>query len=87
MTPLEFHFAVEGYNQRQEEALQLVYIGAAWQRCKKMPSTSKIFKTPKKQMTDEQMLKIVEELNTAFGGEDRRRKDGSSKEPDGSCGC
>lgn len=75
LTPYEFSLTVEAFNknkeEEQEEKLTLVWLGAAWQRAKKMPRLREILnkiETPQK-MTDEQMLKKVKALNSALGGE------------------
>lgn len=48
----------------------MTYLGAYWQRVKKMPNIKEILgkKEPKKKMTDEEMLKQVKQLNEIFGG-------------------
>lgn len=44
-----------------------------------MPNLNKLLGKEKKEMTDEQMFKMVQALNKAFGGEDRRCKYGNEK--------
>lgn len=75
MTPKEFTLYIKVYNEKRKEKdkdnITNAYLGAAWQRAKKLPNLKRLFdqeQQPKKQMTPEQMLKKVMELNKAFGG-------------------
>jgi predicted RNase H-like nuclease len=74
LTPYEFSLMVKSYTkkikQQQEDSLVLTYLGAAWQRAKKMPSLDRILgkQQQPKQMTPEEMLQKVLRLNKAFGG-------------------
>jgi hypothetical protein len=74
LTPYEFSLKVKAYSkkikQEQEEKLVLTYLGAAWQRSKKMPSLKQVLgkQETNKQMTPEEMLRKVIALNKAFGG-------------------
>lgn len=74
MTPYQLSLYIEDYNEKkkveQDEKLILTYMGAYWNRVKKMPSIKSILNksTHKKQMTDEEMLAEVKKLNQAFGG-------------------
>lgn len=76
MTPYQLSLEVEIYNEKkkaeQEEKLILTYLGAYWNRVKKMPTLKRILgkEEVKKQMTDEQMLERVKQLNKIFGGEE-----------------
>lgn len=75
LTPAELELTIKAYNEnkkeKQEERLILTWLGAAWQRSKKMPDIKKILnKTPtQKKMTDEEMLEQVKKINIALGGE------------------
>ncbi|SDM17347.1 hypothetical protein [Bacillus sp. OK048] len=74
MTPYELGLFIEHHNEKikfeVEEKITLVYLGAAWQRAKTMPSLDSILnkKPQRKQMTNEEMLEKVKHLNAAFGG-------------------
>jgi hypothetical protein len=75
MTPYELRLHILNFNEKlktdQEEKMVLAYLGAYWNRVKKMPSLNEILNKnqPKKTQTDEEMLKVVHSLNTMFGGE------------------
>jgi hypothetical protein len=75
MTPLEFRIHIKVYNeklkQESKDRLAQAYLGAAWQRAKKLPNFKKLFEMnePKKEMSDEEMLRVVMALNKAFGGD------------------
>lgn len=81
MTPYELSLHIKAFNenrkQDQEEKLTLTYLGAYWQRVKKMPRLKDILgKTqPKKSMSSKQMLTMVRHLNAAFGGEVKKNGD------------
>jgi hypothetical protein len=74
LTPFEFSLMVKAFSkktkQEQEDKLVLTYLGAAWQRAKKMPSLESIIgkQASKKEMSDKDMLQVVKALNKAFGG-------------------
>ena len=74
MTPHELNLYIQDYNEKQkvlnDEKLTLTWLGAYWQRVKKMPSLKQILgnNAPKKKMTNEEMLEEVKKLNAAFGG-------------------
>lgn len=55
----------------QEEKIVLTYLGAYWQRVNKLPSINEVLgkNKPKKEMTPEEMLEKIKQLNAAFGGE------------------
>lgn len=81
MTPRELYIAGEANNEKTLEEVaikkRLIYTQAVLNRAmiwakKQTPPYEKFFKEPKKAMTDEQMLKMVEALNKMFGGEDKR---------------
>ena len=75
LTPYEFSLEVKAYNKRtkaeQDERMTLTYLGAVWQRTKKMPKLQEFLhnKPQKKRMTSEQMFDMVKSLHAAFGGE------------------
>lgn len=74
MTPYEFFILVEGYTEREEERSKELIIQAyyteAFARMKKLPKLEKILNSTKpKKQTDEEMLRVVEELNKRLGGE------------------
>jgi hypothetical protein len=75
MTPHQLNLHVLDYNKRKkselEEKLVLTYLGAYWQRVKRMPSIKKVIgenqQAPKK-MTPDEVLEEVKKMNTALGG-------------------
>jgi hypothetical protein len=75
MTPHQLNLHVLDYNKCKkselEEKLVLTYLGAYWQRVKRMPSIKKVInenqQVPKKMAPDE-MLEEVKKMNTALGG-------------------
>lgn len=75
MTPYEFFILIEAYTENEEERSKELIIQAyyteTFRRMKKLPKLEKILKSnkPKKKQTDEEMLRIVEELNRKLGGE------------------
>jgi hypothetical protein len=75
MTPLEYGLYIKVYNEKLKQdgkdRLALAYLGAAWQRAKKLPNFKKILgmEQPQKKMTNEEMLLKVKQLNAAFGGD------------------
>lgn len=75
MTPHELNLYIQDFNEKQieksEEKLILTYLGAAWQRAKKMPNLKQILgkELPKKKMTPKEMLAQVRKLNAQLGGE------------------
>lgn len=77
MTPYQLSLYVQDYNERKavesEEKLVLTYLGAYWQRVKRMPSLKQVLgkMQPKKPMTAEEMLEQIKKINTALGGEVR----------------
>lgn len=76
MTPYELSLHVNAYNQNKkadhESRITQAYLTAAWQRAKKMPKLEKVLKPTPKQMTADQMLKVVEGLNRAVGGLEKK---------------
>lgn len=85
LTPCELNLMIKTYSEKKKEEskekLTLAYINAMWtvQWLGKKSShpkplkeiLEKIGNTEKKEMTDEQMLAVVQKLNTMFGGEVR----------------
>ncbi|MDB1924058.1 hypothetical protein PMY56_13645 [Clostridium tertium] len=75
MTPYEFFILVESYieteEERSKELIVQAYYAEAFARMKKLPKLEKILNTtkPKKKQSDEDMLRVVEELNRRLGGE------------------
>jgi hypothetical protein len=75
MTPLEYRLHIKVYNEKlkqdRKDRLALTYLGAAWQRAKKLPDYKRLLgmELPKKKMTNEEMLLKVKQLNAAFGGD------------------
>jgi hypothetical protein len=82
MTPHELNLFIKGYNDRlirdNKEGLTLAYLTAAWGRSKKLPDLKKILKEdkPKKGQTPEDMLRVVKQLNAAFGGKEVKQEVG-----------
>ena len=72
LTPFEFSLKLNSFNKQkkeeQEEKLTLTYLGALWQRVKKMPDLKDIIKQEQKEMTSEQILAQIKSINTALGG-------------------
>lgn len=76
ITPGELSIMVEAYNRKRkedhEEKLIVAYLGAYWQRVKKMPSIKEYLgqeeKKNKKNQTVEDMLNEIKKLNAALGG-------------------
>jgi hypothetical protein len=75
LTPFEFSLVVNAYiekeKQKEKDRLAQTYLGAAWQRAKKLPNFKKLLgmEQPQKKMTNEEMLLKVKQLNAAFGGD------------------
>jgi hypothetical protein len=77
MTPYELNLFINDFAERQqqerEDKLTITYLGAYWQRVEKLSINhlkKLLNKEPiKKEMTDEEMLKVVKRLNAVFGGE------------------
>lgn len=75
MTPHELNMHIEEFNQSriasQEEKITLAYLGAYWQRVKRMPSLKKVLgkeSTEKRQQTAADMLEEIKKINAAMGG-------------------
>lgn len=74
ITPHELNLYIEEYNLRKQEESEIrlvqAYLGAYWQRVKKMPSLQSVLKDmkPRKTQTDEQMLAQIKAINAAMGG-------------------
>lgn len=75
MTPHELNLHIEAYSERlrqeQNDGITLAYLGAYWNRVKRMPGLNNILgKTEKKiEQTPEQMLAAVKAMHAAMGGE------------------
>lgn len=78
MTPYELTLNARVYSkakkQESEERLILTYLGASWQRAKKMPPIKTILQTQneestKKKMSEEEILNAIKSLNSSFGGD------------------
>jgi hypothetical protein len=75
MTPLEFRLHIKVYNEKRKEnekdRIATAYLGAAWQRAKKLPNIKRLLEMEqqKRKMTNEEMLLKVKQLNAAFGGD------------------
>ena len=74
MTPYQLSVYADVYKDRkkqeEEEKVTIAYLGAYWQRVKKMPSLQEVLgkSKPKKEMSSQDMLKRVKQLNALFGG-------------------
>jgi hypothetical protein len=74
MTPYELNLFIQDFNDKQklmnEEKLTLTWLGAYWHRVEKLQPLKEVLgkQEVKKQMTNEQMLSAVTNLNAAFGG-------------------
>ncbi len=74
MTPYQLNLCVSEYNNRmakeEEEKLILAYLGAYWNRVKRMPSLKSVLgKNPvEKKMSPEEMLNEIKKLNASMGG-------------------
>ncbi|MEH7391774.1 hypothetical protein [Bacillus sp. JJ1474] len=82
LTPFEFNLMVKSYSSKMEadhhEKITLTYVNALWTAQwmagkSRPPSLDKLLNTDisKKEMSDEQMLERVKQLNAIFGGEVR----------------
>lgn len=74
MTPYELGLYIQDFNEQvkrdQEEKITLAYLGAYWQRVKKMPDLKKLLGQEKRstEQTPNQMLAEVKKLNAKMGG-------------------
>ena len=74
-TPYEFSIIVDGYSERKQHdydlAITQAYLLSRWVWAKKLPDLKKLLgkKEPKKDMTDDQMMKVCMALNKLYGGE------------------
>jgi hypothetical protein len=77
MTPYELALHLEAFIERTEEEknekLTLVWLGEHYHRIKKLPSLKQELERLRSEdkaqpMSDEEMLKVVERLNSQFGG-------------------
>lgn len=99
MTPHEVKLVIDVFNEadkaRQREAVTLVWMGAQFQRARRLPKLDKILKgdtpddaaaAPKKKrpMTDKQLLTRIKAMNKALGGtvvvKAREEEDDGNKE-------
>lgn len=76
MTPYELMLHVEAFLEKKqaavEEKITLVWLGEFYHRTKKLPSLKKVIKDiqpTKGPMTSDEMLAMVKQLNSQFGGE------------------
>lgn len=78
LTPFEFGLMVKSYSKKTEdenrEKITLAYVNAYWNAQwmggkNKPPTLESLLSKNKKQMTPEQMLEQVKQLNAIFGGE------------------
>lgn len=85
ITPHELNLHIQAYNeqlQREEkQGLTLSYLTAYWGRVKKMPSLKSILNEMDSNRshtakTDEQLLRMVRQLNAAMGGKEVKREIG-----------
>lgn len=74
-TPYEFSIIVDGYSDRKQNeydlAITQAYLISRWVWAKKLPDLKNLLgkQEPKKNMTDEAMMKMCMQLNKLFGGE------------------
>ncbi|WP_236293086.1 hypothetical protein [Paenibacillus allorhizoplanae] len=77
MTPFELRVHIEEYFERekfmQKERITAAYMGAYFERVKKMPDIKKLFENDQqevkpKEQTGAEMLAEVTRLNAMFGG-------------------
>lgn len=73
MTPYELGLHVEVFMNKQtdefDEKLTIAWMTAYLHRVDKMPSLQELLnKKEKKEMTEDEMIQVVKQLNTAFGG-------------------
>lgn len=76
MTPYELMLHLEAYLEKQqaemEEKVSLVWLREHYHRVKKLPPLKSILKDMqpnKRKMTNDEMLSMVKQLNSQFGGE------------------
>ena len=69
MTPAETRLCFAAEEERYRRALHVAYMGAYWNRVKKLEPFESYFKTSAGSMTDEEMLESVKSMNSLFGGE------------------
>jgi hypothetical protein len=77
MTPFELRVHIEEYFERekymQKERVTAAYLGALWERSKKLPDLKKLLdkepeETKPKEQNAVEMLAEVKRLNAMFGG-------------------
>lgn len=76
MTPYELNLHAKIYmkvrKEEEEQKIVLTYLGASWQRAKKMPSLKSILnktEPKKKKMSENDIFEEIKRLNEAFGGD------------------
>lgn len=73
-TPYEFSIIVDGYSDRKQNEYDLAithaYLLSRWVWAKKLPDLKNLLgkQEPKKNMTDDAMMKMCMQLNRLFGG-------------------
>lgn len=75
MTPYELNLNLDIYYESKrisdDDAVTLAYLGAYWQRVKRMPDLKGLLsrrESKEEQMTDAQMLEYIKKLNASIGG-------------------
>jgi len=82
MTPRQLALYAEAYKDRREDVQMEIYLSAYLtagfagilfsRKNAKLPAYDQVFKKQKREMTDDEMLKVVIALNAAAGGIDMR---------------
>jgi hypothetical protein len=72
MTPYELSIHIEAFAKKremeQEERMTLVWMGEYLHRVEKLPPLKEILGKKDDEMTDDEMLDTVKQLNSLFGG-------------------
>lgn len=85
ITPHELNLHIQAYNEQlqheRQQGLTLAYLTAYWGRVKKMPSLKSLLddmdsSRSSTAKTDEQLLRMVRQLNAAMGGKEVKREIG-----------
>jgi len=80
MTPYELMLICEVFMEqkeiREKEQISLVWLGEYYHRLKKLPNLKEILKDlePRKEMTEQEMLAVVRQINSQLGGKDETKK-------------
>lgn len=82
MTPYELSLHCEAFTERlaakQEEQISLVWLGEYYHRVKKLPSLKEVLRDikqdSKKEMSEEEMKKMVRQINAQLGGKVETKK-------------